>query len=78
MKSCNGVGNEIIYHAELLKSVLCDYNNAYILVRGSVTVIGNNVIQAALKNCALFVQSSQNWWNNNRRWWRLRFTHDVV
>ena len=60
MKSCNGVGNEIIYQAELLKSVLCDYNNAYILVRGSVTVTGNNVIQAALKNCALFVQSSQN------------------
>ena len=56
MKSYNGVGNEIIYHAELLKSILCGYNNAYILVRGSVTVIGNNVIQAALKNCDLFVQ----------------------
>ena len=28
------VGNEIIYNTEVLKSNLCDYNDAYILVRG--------------------------------------------
>ena len=28
------VGNEIIYNTEVLKSNLCDYNHAYILVRG--------------------------------------------
>ena len=32
------VGNEIIYHKEILKSNLCDYNNAYILVQGDITV----------------------------------------
>ena len=26
-----GVGNEIIYYTEVLKSNLCDYNDAYIL-----------------------------------------------
>ena len=28
------VGNDIIYSAEVLKSNICDYNDAYILVRG--------------------------------------------
>ena len=28
------VGHEIIYSTEVLKSNLCDYNSAYILVRG--------------------------------------------
>ena len=28
------VGNEIIYSTEVLKSNLCNYNDAYILVRG--------------------------------------------
>ena len=30
------VGNEIIYSTEVLKSDLCDYNGAYILVRGNI------------------------------------------
>ena len=33
------VGNEIIYNTEVLKSSLCDYNDAYILVRGNITII---------------------------------------
>ena len=33
-----GVGIEIIYNTEVLKSNLCDYNDAYILVRGNITV----------------------------------------
>ena len=33
-----GVGNKIIYNTEALKSNLCDYNDAYILVRGNITV----------------------------------------
>ena len=32
-------GNEISYNTEVLKSNLCGYNDAYILVRGDVTVI---------------------------------------
>ena len=31
-------GNEIAYKAKVLKSNLCDYNDAYILVRGDITV----------------------------------------
>ena len=31
-------GNEISYNTEVLKSNLCDYSNAYILVRGDITV----------------------------------------
>ena len=32
------VGNEMIYNTEVLKSNLCDYNNAYILVRDDITI----------------------------------------
>ena len=32
------VGNKIIYNTEDLKSNLCGYNNAYILVTGDITV----------------------------------------
>ena len=31
------VGNEIIYNTEVLKTILCDYNNTYILVKGDIT-----------------------------------------
>ena len=31
-------GNEITYYTKVLKSNLCDYNDAYILVRGDITV----------------------------------------
>ena len=37
-KSNYGSGNEIIYNTEVLKSNLCDYNDAYILVTGDITV----------------------------------------
>ena len=36
------VGNEMILSTEVLKSTLCDYNDAYILVRGDITIIGHN------------------------------------
>ena len=32
-------GNEIIYQTEVLKSNLCDYNDAYIIVTGGITVV---------------------------------------
>ena len=54
------LGNEIIFNTEVLKSNLCDYNDAYILVRGNITIIGHQVIQVAFKN----------WWNNNK-WCKL-------
>ena len=33
------VGNEIIYNTEILRSNLCDYNDAYIYVKDDVTII---------------------------------------
>ena len=49
-------GNEIIYNKEVLKSNLCNYSNAYILVRGDISFIINNGTQVAFKNCALFTK----------------------
>ena len=33
-----GVGNEITYNTEVLKSNICNYSDAYILVTGDVTI----------------------------------------
>ena len=48
--------NKINYNAEVLKSNLCDQNDAYILVRGYITVAAAPVTQAAFKNCAPFAK----------------------
>ena len=48
--------NEIIYITEVLKSNLCNYSDAYILVRGDITIVGDNGTQVALKNCAPFTK----------------------
>ena len=48
------LGNEIIYNTEVLKSNLCDYNDAYILGKDNITVTGAPVTQASFKNCAPF------------------------
>ena len=45
---------EIIYNTEFLKSNLCDYNNAYILVKRDITVTAAPQTQAAFNNCAQF------------------------
>ena len=50
------VGNKITYNTEVLKSNLCNYNDAYILVRGDVTVTAAGVTQVAFKNCAPFTK----------------------
>ena len=52
------IGNKVIYNNEALKSNLCDYNNAYILVRGDIIIIGQNVSSTlvALKYCAPFIK----------------------
>ena len=48
------VGDEITYYTEVLKSNLCDYSDAYILVSGDITIIGDNELRVAFKNCAPF------------------------
>ena len=40
------IGHEITYNTEVLQSNLCDYNDAYILLKGDITIIGpskNNI-----------------------------------
>ena len=50
-------GNEIIYRKEVLKSNLRDYNDAYILVRGDVIIIGCNLAtNVAFKNCVQVIK----------------------
>ena len=50
------VGNQIIYNAEILKYSLWDYNNAFTLVRGNITVVGIHKTQTELKNCESFIK----------------------
>ena len=48
------VGNKAIYNLKVLKSNLCGYNDAYILVGGNITIIELQETQVAFKNCPLF------------------------
>ena len=50
------VANEITYNTEVLKSSLCDYSDAYILVIDIITVKGHQATQVAFKNCAPFTK----------------------
>ena len=55
-KASYGVRNEMTCNIEVLKSRLCVYNDAYILVRGNVTFTGHGVTQVEFKNCAPFTK----------------------
>ena len=44
----------INFETETIKSSLCDYSDAFILVTGSITVAANNDTDCAFKNCAPF------------------------
>ena len=52
--------SQIKFKTSMLRSSLCDYSDAYILVSGTITVaavasdVGNNGIQVVFKNCAPF------------------------
>ena len=46
------VGNEITYNTEVLKYNLCDYSDAFILVKGDITVTAAHKTQVSFKNCA--------------------------
>ena len=50
------VAYEIIYNTEVLKSKLCDCNDACISVRGDIIVIAGPVTQVAFTNCAPFTK----------------------
>ena len=46
--------NSIKFETESIKSSLCDYSDAFILVTGDITVNGGNNTHFAFKNCAPF------------------------
>ena len=48
--------NEMTYNTEVLKSNLCDYNDACILVKGDITVIAATQTLVGFKNCASFTK----------------------
>ena len=43
---------EITYNTEILKYNHCDYDNAYILLAGHITVVAAPSTQVSLTNCA--------------------------
>ena len=49
-------GNEIICNTEVLKSNLCNYNDAHKLIIGNINIVGDNGIQVAFKSCAPFTK----------------------
>ena len=55
-KSNYDATNEVTYNTEVLKSNLCDYNDAYILVKGDITVTAAPQTELAFKNCAYFTK----------------------
>ena len=50
------VRNGFTYNTEVLKYNLSDYNDAYILVRGDITVASAPATQVSFKNCAPFTK----------------------
>ena len=51
------IGNEISYNTEVLKSNLWECNDAYILVKCNITIIGHQVTLVAFKSFAPFIES---------------------
>ena len=45
-------GDTIKFEIETIKSSLCDYSDAFILVTGNITVNADNNTDVAFKNCA--------------------------
>ena len=79
------VWNKIIYNTEVLKSNLCDYSDAYILVKGHITLAENIEAWVAFKHWAPLIKCihlamvyHKNPWNNKRWWQKLRFGHANV
>ena len=48
--------NEITISAEIWKFNICHYNDAYLLVKGDINIIGHQITQERFKKHALFVK----------------------
>ena len=53
-------GNTIKFETETIKSSLCDYSDAFILVTGNITVAADDNTDVAFKNCAPFSTCTTN------------------
>ena len=53
-------GDVIKFETETIKSSLCDYSDAFILVTGNITAAANNDTDVAFKNCAPFSTCTTN------------------
>ena len=52
-------GTTIKFETKVIKSNLCDYSDAYILVTGDITATGGNAdTRVAFKNCTSFTKST--------------------
>ena len=52
-----GVEKRIIYSTKVLRYNLCDYNDAYLLVTGNITITGRNfATEVTFKKCAVFIK----------------------
>ena len=55
--------NSIKFETESIKSSVCDYSNAFILVKGDITVTADNNTDVVFKNHALFsIYKTVNWY----------------
>ena len=65
-KGIYSINSDISFKTTMLKSSLCDYSNAYILVKGAITITGTGADKAVrqtdernkqvvFKNCAPFI-----------------------
>ena len=52
-------GDTIKFETKTIKSNLCDYSDAFILVAGNITVAATNNTDAVFKNCAAFLHIQQ-------------------
>ena len=53
-------GDVIKFETETIKSSLCDYSDAFILVTGNITVAAGNNTDVAFENCAPFSTCTTN------------------
>ena len=56
LKANYGAENEITYNTEVLKSNLCDCNDAYMFLKSDISVTATPATEAAFKNCAPFTK----------------------
>ena len=66
---------EIIYSTEVLKCNLCDYSDAFILVRGDIAVTADPETEVAFKKCAPFTKCIIKIDGTTIWSWIFRFSH---